>query len=91
MKTVERSLDETTKSIQFNLEQHSVDKEENYIDSINWFGILVPQTLKVAREKYDKAIKLSVESANVRQKIVKNCELIRKLNKVKLAFEKAEE
>lgn len=76
---------------QFALDVHEVDKETSHVDPINWFGILIPQTLRSARERYEKAIELSVESANVRQHLVRNCELIRKLKAIKSSFEKAEE
>lgn len=76
---------------QFELETHEIDKETSHIDPINWFGILIPQTLKTARDQFDKAVELSIESANVRQHIVRNCELIKKLKSIKAAFEKSEE
>lgn len=76
---------------QFELDVHKVDKETSHVDPINWFGILVPQTLRSARDCYEKAIELSVESANVRQHIVRNCELVKKLKAIKSSFEKSEE
>ncbi|KAG5681094.1 hypothetical protein PVAND_010560 [Polypedilum vanderplanki] len=91
LKTVERTSDINSNCTQFALECHAVDKDSNHIDPINWFGVLIPQSLKIAREKYEKAIELSIESANVRQKIAKNCELIRKLKRIKRQFEKIEE
>lgn len=89
LRTVERNEDGI--AVQFKLESHEIDKDSDYIDPMHWFGILTPQTLKTAREKYQKAIELSVESANVRQHIVKNTELIQKLKNVKQQFEKNEE
>lgn len=76
---------------QFALDVHEVDKETSHVDPINWFGILIPQTLRTARDRYEKAIELSVESANVRQHIVRNCDLIRKLKSIKYSFETSEE
>lgn len=90
LKTVLRGEDDA-KAIQFSLETHEVNKAEDYIDPIHWFGILTPQTLKDARDKYQKAIELSVESANVRSRIAKNLEIIKKLKQVKLECEKSEE
>jgi hypothetical protein len=89
LKTVARSNDKNIP--QFSLQTNEVDKEKNFIDPINWFGILVPQTLKTAREKYEKSIELSIESANVRQRIHKNCDLIQKLKTIKVEYEKSEE
>ncbi|XP_070492773.1 coiled-coil domain-containing protein 115-like [Chironomus tepperi] len=89
LRTVERNEDDT--AMQFTLESHEIDKDNDYIDPMHWFGILTPQTLKTARDKYQKAIELSVESANVRQRIAKNTELIQKLKYVKLQFETNEE
>lgn len=89
LRTVERN--ESDIAVQFTLENHEIDKDNNYIDPMLWFGILTPQTLKTARENYQKAIELSVESANVRQRIIKNTELIQKLKNVKQQFETSEE
>ncbi|CAG9802128.1 unnamed protein product [Chironomus riparius] len=89
LRTVERN--ENDIAVQFTLESHEIDKDNDYIDPMLWFGILTPQTLKTAREKYQKAIELSVESANVRQRIAKNTELIQKLKIVKQQFETSEE
>lgn len=91
LKTVARVQDESSHSIQFELEKHSIDKESNHIEPLNWFGILIPQTLKTAKDRYEKAVELSVESANVRQRIVKNCDLIAKLRHIKKSFENVEE
>jgi hypothetical protein len=58
---------------------------------MKWFGILIPQSLKTAKEKFEKATELVIESANVEQKLRKNLELIEKLKSVKKEFEIAEE
>lgn len=90
LKTIERFSDDDFHT-KFRLETHEIDKEKRHIDPINWFGVLIPQSLKTAREKYEKAIELSVESSNVREKIARNCELVAKLKKIKKEFEKTEE
>lgn len=89
LKTVTRNEDSSI--VQFTLETHTIDKEQKFIDPSNWFGILTPQSLKDAREKYEKAIELSVEALNVRSQISKNLEMIQKLKKVQQEFEKSEE
>lgn len=90
LKTISRVDDESSRNI-FELEKHKTDKESNHIDPTHWFGILIPQTLKTAKDQYEKAIELVVESANVRQNIARNCELIAKLRHIKGNFEKVEE
>ncbi|CRK89753.1 CLUMA_CG003470, isoform A [Clunio marinus] len=76
---------------EFELEKSAVNKESNHIDPINWFGILVPQSLKTARERYEKALELVIESANVEQKLQKNYQLYEKLKSIKVTFENTEE
>lgn len=76
---------------EFALEVHAIDKEADYVEPINWFGILVPQSLKTARDRFGKAIELVVESANVEQQLRKNYELLDKLKSIKLNFENVEE
>lgn len=58
---------------------------------MKWFGILLPQSLKTAKEKYEKATELAIESANVEQKLQKNFNLIKKLKSIKKEFETSEE
>lgn len=76
---------------EYELRQHSVDKESDRVEPINWFGILVPQSLKTARDRYEKAIELVVESANVQQRLQKNYQLLDKLRTIKVSFENTEE
>ncbi len=90
MKTVGRAEEESS-SAKFQLRTHKVDKESHHIDPTNWFGILIPQSLKSAKEQYEKAIELIVESANVRENIVRNCNTIEKLRSIKSAFDNVEE
>jgi hypothetical protein len=91
LKTVARVQDESSHATQFELEKHDVDKESNHIDPTHWFGILIPQSLKTAKNRYEKAIDLSIEAANVRQRIAKNCDLIGKLRQIKKSYENVEE
>lgn len=90
LKTIARKQTEL-ESAEFELETHPVDKESDHIEPINWFGILVPQSLKTARERYEKAIELVIESANVEQRLKKNYDLIDKLKTIKSDFENTEE
>ena len=90
LKTVTRSPNDLN-SQEFHLEKHPVDKETDHIDPINWFGILVPQTLRTARERYEKATELVIESVNIEQRLKKNYELLDKLKTIKLKFENTEE
>jgi len=87
LKTVSSSQNELG-THQFQLATQSpADK----VDPIKWFGILVPKSLKTARDCYEKATELVVEAANVEQRLRKNCELLAKLKVVKCDFENTEE
>lgn len=90
LKTTARTENETGVD-DFELETHPINKESDHVDPMNWFGILVPQSLKAARDCYDKSIELAVEAVNVEQKIKKNCELLEKLKIIRTDFENTEE
>lgn len=92
LKTISHSRDSSELgAIHFSLESHAIDKDSGRVDPQKWFGILIPQTLKTAKERYEKSIELVIESANVEQKLRKNMELIAKLKSIKSQFEKTEE
>lgn len=76
---------------EFELETHLVDKETDHVEPINWFGILVPQSLKTARDRFENAIELVIEAANVEQQLKKNFQLHEKLKAIKVNFENTEE
>lgn len=90
LKTISRSKNDLESS-EFELEIHSVDKDTDHVDPVKWFGILVPQSLKTARDRYEKATELVIESANVEQRLRKNYELLDKLKTIKVNFENTEE
>lgn len=90
LKTIYRTKDHL-EAIEYELKQHSVDKKTDRVEPINWFGILVPQSLKTARDRYEKAIELVVESVNLQQRLQKNYQLLDKLKTIKVSFENTEE
>lgn len=90
LKTLTR-LQTDLDSAEFELETHAVDKASDHVEPINWFGILVPQSLKTARDRYEKALELVVEAANIEQQLKKNCQLLEKLKSIKVGFETIEE
>lgn len=90
LKTISR-LPTDQNAPEFELETHKVDKEADYVDPMNWFGILVPQSLKTARDRYEKAVELVIESANVEQRLKKNYQLFENLKRIKADFKEAEE
>lgn len=53
----------------FELEQHTVDKEKGFFDPIQWFGILTPRNLQMARSSYRKVLDFIVESANIQTRL----------------------
>ncbi|XP_055312560.1 coiled-coil domain-containing protein 115-like [Sitodiplosis mosellana] len=67
LKTVTRQEDEINDELQ--LSTHKVDKENGFIDTIRWFGVLVPRSLQLAQERFNKAIELVVECANIQTKL----------------------
>lgn len=53
------------------LETHKVDKDNGFIDPLRWFGVLVPRSLQMAQEHFNKALNYVVESANISLKLNK--------------------
>ncbi|XP_012276719.1 coiled-coil domain-containing protein 115 [Orussus abietinus] len=45
------------------------NSKELFQDPIKWFGVLVPQNLKVAQKRFQTSLSLSVQMANVQSKI----------------------
>lgn len=71
----------------FELEIHSVDKDSGRIEPIHWFGILIPQFLKTARDRYEKATELVIQSINIEQQLKKNCDILSKLKSIRNVHE----
>lgn len=69
--------------INFELEQHSVDKEKGLVDPIQWFGILTPRNLQMARNSYKKVLDFIVESANIQTRLFTYYGNIMELKKMK--------
>ncbi|XP_059612523.1 coiled-coil domain-containing protein 115 [Phlebotomus argentipes] len=67
------------------LEQHSVDKESGFIDPIKWFGILVPQSLQLARNRFKKTIELAVECTNTQLRLHQSLRQLKGLRQMKEA------
>lgn len=76
LKTVSRSADDditttTMDSDTFQLNVQQIDKEMGFVDTIRWFGVLVPRSLHLAQECFHQAIEHVVESANIQMKLNK--------------------
>lgn len=67
-----RTVDRVTNDVgdlQLNLHVESVNKDDGYVDPIKWFGILVPQSLQLAREAFQKSIEYSCECASIQSSL----------------------
>ncbi|GAB0092749.1 coiled-coil domain-containing protein 115 [Sergentomyia squamirostris] len=67
------------------LEEHSVDKENGFIDPIKWFGILVPQSLQLARNRFKKTVELAVECTNTQLRLNKALVQLEGLREMKVS------
>lgn len=74
IKTVTRNEGEICDELQLNV--HKIDKENGFVDSIRWFGVLVPRSLHLAQERFNRAVELVVESANIQTKLNKTIRYI---------------
>lgn len=73
LRTVTRSANDgiATDCDTFQLNVQKVDKESGFIDTIRWFGVLVPRSLQSAQERFNQAIEHVVECANIQTKLNK--------------------
>lgn len=67
----------------FELQRHSVDKEKGLFDPIQWFGILTPRNLQMARNSYKQVLDFIVESANIQARLSSYYGNITELKKMK--------
>lgn len=67
LKTVIRTENEIGDELQLNV--HKVDKENGFVNTIRWFGVLVPRSLQLAQERFNHAIELVLENANIQTKL----------------------
>lgn len=67
LKTVNES---ENSELNLELNVQKVEKENGFIDPIRWFGVLVPRSLQLARDRFDRAIEMTVECANIQLKLV---------------------
>lgn len=74
IKTVTRKEDEIDDELQLSV--HRIDKENGFIDSIRWFGVLVPRSLQLAQERFNHAVELVIECANIQLKLNKTIRYI---------------
>lgn len=56
-------------SNELELSVQTVDKSNGFIDPIRWFGVLVPRSLQLAQERFNRAIEMVIESANIQLKL----------------------
>lgn len=68
LSTVER-VNNDVGDLQFQLNVQNVNKDDGYVDPIKWFGILVPQSLQLARDAFKKSIEYSCECASIQSSL----------------------
>lgn len=54
-----------TKSVEANVSEGCTEDTRPSSDPLHWFGVLVPQNMRVAQESFKKAVDLSIEIANL--------------------------
>jgi hypothetical protein len=65
------------------LDHHLIDKEKGFTDPMNWFGILVPQSMNMAKVQFRKATEYAVECANIQISLASTYSNILSLYKMK--------
>ena len=79
LSTVSRSSsDEVGRASQLELVQQPVDRDEGFVDPLKWFGVLIPNSLQLARDRFNKSLDYVIESANIQLRLHQVlCNLIR--------------
>lgn len=62
---------------------HDIDKNSGYINPLQWFGILTPQSLVYAGMNYKKATIASVDCANTHIELNNTVEALKRLKQIK--------
>lgn len=65
------TTDDTADDPVLELAAHKVAKENGFVDPLRWFGVLVPRSLQMAQEHFNRALNYVVESANISRKLTK--------------------
>lgn len=77
LKTIVRTDDETADELQ--LKVHKIDKETGFVDAIRWFGVLVPRSLQLAQQRFNRAVELAVEGVNIQMQLNKTIRFLQLL------------
>lgn len=80
-----RSLD-----LQIRKQAGELDEDE-VVNPMKWFGVLVPQSLHNAQSKYRQALLWCIQSANVQSRLRETCNKISQLKDYKLKLAQMEE
>ncbi|XP_031848579.1 vacuolar ATPase assembly protein VMA22 [Nomia melanderi] len=86
---LETNLTEETGKIipNFDLSLKKSDKDGDEIpDPIKWFGVLVPQSLRIAQKRFQESLFLAVRSANIQAEIVSVLDKLKSLYFLKNAY-----
>lgn len=67
----------------FKINRHPVDKGSGYVEPLKWFGILTPQSLLTAQQRFQNAIEYVCECANIQVNVMQIVLNILKLKKIK--------
>lgn len=69
------------------MKKQPVDKEKGFIDPLRWFGVLVPQSLHLAKDKFRNCLFLVVEQANIQASIQKTIKQLLQLKNLKFQMQ----
>lgn len=64
-----------------------VDKDTGHVDPTRWFGVLVPQSLQLAKDKFRNCLFLIVEGANIRTSVHQTIRQLLHLRNVKFQLQ----
>ncbi|XP_037945249.1 coiled-coil domain-containing protein 115 [Teleopsis dalmanni] len=65
---------------EYTLVRSPIDKENGYLEPMQWFGVLTPSTLRTAAEQFKRCLTHIVESANIQKDLNS---VIKKINYLK--------
>lgn len=76
-------VDEQSEPNHFAINRHPVDKDSGRVEPLKWFGILTPQSLLTAQQRFQNAIEYVGECATIQVNLLKTMSNLLQLNELK--------
>lgn len=82
--TVSCDPENSSTTNRFEINRHPIDKNSGHVEPLKWFGILTPQSLLTAQQRFQNAIEYVCECANIQVNVMQTLFNILKLKEMKI-------